>query len=68
MIIHVRAIANFRDILGKDLRVELKDESTVKELRNGLFVSHQRLKSVFYYIYPHKLLQFIVFNINRSIQ
>ena len=32
MIIHVRAFANFRDILGKDLRVELKDKSTVKEL------------------------------------
>jgi sulfur-carrier protein len=45
MIIHVRAFANFRDILGKDLRVELKDKSTVKELLDGLCVSHQRLKS-----------------------
>jgi molybdopterin synthase sulfur carrier subunit len=48
MIIHVRAFANFRDILGKDLRVELKDESTVKELLDGLCVSHQRLKSALF--------------------
>jgi len=48
MIIHVRAFANFRDILGKDLRVELKDKSTVKELLDGLCVSHQRLKSALF--------------------
>jgi molybdopterin converting factor small subunit len=36
MIIHVREFANFRDILGKDLRLELKDKSTVKDiLDNG---------------------------------
>ncbi|MCX6672827.1 MAG: MoaD/ThiS family protein [Methanothrix sp.] len=48
MIIHVRAFANFRDILGKNLRVELKDKSTVKELLDGLCVSHQRLKSALF--------------------
>jgi molybdopterin synthase sulfur carrier subunit len=48
MIIHVRAFANFRDILGKELRVELKDKSTVKELLDGLCVSHQRLKSALF--------------------
>jgi molybdopterin converting factor small subunit len=42
MIIHVRAFANFRDILGKDLKLELKDKSTVKDLLDSLCVSHQR--------------------------
>jgi len=48
MIIHVRAFANFRDILGKDLRVELRDKSAVKDLLDGLCVSHQRLKSALF--------------------
>jgi sulfur-carrier protein len=49
MIIHVRAFANFRDILGTDLRVELKDRSTVNELLDSLCASHQRMKSAMFY-------------------
>ncbi len=45
MIVHIRPFANFRDILGKDLRVELEDGSTVKELLDSLCTSHHRLKS-----------------------
>jgi molybdopterin synthase sulfur carrier subunit len=45
MIIHVRSFASFRDILGKELSVELKDGSTVKDLLDDLTSTRQRLKS-----------------------
>ena len=45
MIVHIRAFANFRDILGKDSRAELEDGSTVKDLLNSLCASHQRMRS-----------------------
>ena len=45
MILHVRSFASFRDILGKELSVELKDGSTVKDLLENLISTRQRLKS-----------------------
>jgi molybdopterin synthase sulfur carrier subunit len=48
MIVHIRAFANFRDILGKDLAVELVEGSTVKELLDSLCASHPRLKSAIF--------------------
>jgi molybdopterin synthase sulfur carrier subunit len=48
MIIHIRAFAHFRDILGKDLEVELKDGSMVEELLDNLCASHPRLKSTIF--------------------
>jgi len=45
MIIHVRSFASFRDILGKELSVELKDGSTVKDLLNDLISTRHSLKS-----------------------
>jgi molybdopterin synthase sulfur carrier subunit len=45
MIIHVRSFASFRDILGKELSVELKEGSTVKNLLDDLISTRQRLKS-----------------------
>ena len=45
MIVHIRAFAYFRDILGRDLEVELEDGSTVKELLDSLCKSHQKMKS-----------------------
>ena len=45
MIIHVRSFASFRDILGKELSVELKDGSTVKDLLDDLTSTRQRLRS-----------------------
>ncbi len=48
MIIHVRAFANFREILGKDLQVELKDKSKIKDLLGSLCASHQRMKSAIF--------------------
>lgn len=44
MIIHVRSFASFRDILGKELSVELKEGSTVKDLLDDLISTRQRLK------------------------
>jgi len=48
MIVHIRAFANFRDLLGKDLDVELEDGSKVKELLDSLCTSHSRLKSAIF--------------------
>lgn len=48
MIIHVRSFASFRDILGKELSVELKDGSTVKDLLDDLIATRQRLKSAIF--------------------
>jgi molybdopterin synthase sulfur carrier subunit len=48
MIVHVRAFANFRDILGKDLNVDLNDGSTVKDLLDNLIASRQRLRSAIF--------------------
>jgi molybdopterin synthase sulfur carrier subunit len=45
MIVHIRAFANFRDILGKDLNVEVKEGSTVKDLLDDLILSRESLKS-----------------------
>ena len=48
MIIRVRSFAIFRDILGKELSVELKDGSTVKDLLENLISTRQRLKSAIF--------------------
>jgi sulfur-carrier protein len=45
MIVKIKAFANFRDILGKDLKIEPKEGSSIKELSDSLCTSHQRLKS-----------------------
>lgn len=45
MIIHVRSFASFRDILGKELSVELREGSTVKDLLDDLISTRRRLKS-----------------------
>jgi molybdopterin synthase sulfur carrier subunit len=45
MIVHVRAFASFRDILGMDLSVDLNDGSTIKDLLDNLSASRQRLRS-----------------------
>lgn len=48
MIVHIRAFANFRIILGKDLQVELEEGSTVKELLDILCVSYAGMKSAIF--------------------
>ncbi len=48
MFVHIKAFANFRDILGKDIDVELKDCSTIKDLLDDLISSRQRLKSALF--------------------
>lgn len=44
MIVHVRAFANFREILGKELNVELKESSTIKDLLDELISTKERLR------------------------
>jgi molybdopterin synthase sulfur carrier subunit len=48
MIVHIKAFANFRDILGKELQVEIDDGSTVKDLLDRLCSSHPRLKTALF--------------------
>ena len=48
MIVHVKAFANFRDIMGKDLEVNIENGSTIKELLDSLCASHQRMKSALF--------------------
>jgi molybdopterin synthase sulfur carrier subunit len=48
MIVHIKAFANFRDILGKDMDVEIKDCSTIKDLLDDLISSRQRLQSALF--------------------
>lgn len=45
MIIQIRSFANFRDILGRYLLVELKDGSSIRDLLDALTASRHRLKS-----------------------
>ena len=44
MIIRVKAFASFREILGKEINLELKDGSNVKCLLDTLSAANQRLK------------------------
>lgn len=48
MIVRIRAFASFRDILGKDLEVNLKEGSTVKDLLDDLISSRQQLRSAIF--------------------
>lgn len=44
MKVHVRAFANFREILGRDLSVDVKDSSTIGDLLESLCSSRQQLR------------------------
>ena len=48
MIIYIRAFANFREILGKDLKVEVKDGATIKDLLDELISSRPGIKSAIF--------------------
>jgi molybdopterin synthase sulfur carrier subunit len=48
MIVHIKAFANFRDILGRDLEMDIEYGSTIKELLDSLCASHQRMKSALF--------------------
>ncbi len=65
MIVKIKAFANFRDILGKDLRVELKEGSSIKDLLDSLCASHQRLKSDIFYE-SGKVREYVILMKNRK--
>jgi molybdopterin synthase sulfur carrier subunit len=44
MKIIVKPFANFREILGRELEIELKDGSTVRDLLKVLALENERLK------------------------
>jgi len=48
MRVHVRAFANFREILGRDLSLDMEDGSTVGALLESLSSSRQQLRSAIF--------------------
>ena len=48
MIVHIKSFANFRDILGKDLSVEVANDSTIKTLLDDLILAKPRLKNALF--------------------
>jgi len=48
MKVHIRAFANFRDILGKDHDVEIKEGSTVGDLLQSLISTNRNLKTAIF--------------------
>ena len=48
MIVHIKSFANFRDILGKDLNVEVANDSTIKTLLDDLISTKPRLKNALF--------------------
>ena len=48
MIVHIKAFANFREILGRDTQVELDEGSKVIELLDSLCLSQQSMKSALF--------------------
>jgi molybdopterin synthase sulfur carrier subunit len=48
MIVRIKAFASFRELLGADLSIDLKDGSTVKDLLDDLISSRRPLKSAIF--------------------
>lgn len=48
MKVHIRAFANFRDIIGKDLDIEIEQGSTVGDILNSLIATHQNLRTAIF--------------------
>jgi molybdopterin synthase sulfur carrier subunit len=48
MIVPLRAFAKFEDILGRDLKVELQEGSTIRDLLDSLSTSHHRFGSAIF--------------------
>jgi MoaD family protein len=45
MMVHIRAFGAFREILGKERDVEVKEGSTISDLLSTLISSNERLRS-----------------------
>jgi molybdopterin synthase sulfur carrier subunit len=48
MIVRIKAFASFRELLGADLSIDLRDGSTVKDLLDDLISSRRPLKSAIF--------------------
>ncbi len=48
MKVHIRAFANFRDILGKDRDIEIKEGSTVGDLLQSLISANKNLRAAIF--------------------
>ncbi len=48
MKVHIRAFANFREILGRDFDMEIKEGSTTGDLLQSLISNHQNLRTAIF--------------------
>ena len=48
MKVHIRAFANFRDILGKDRDIEVKEGSAVEDVLQSLIATNQNLRTAIF--------------------
>ena len=48
MKIHIRSFANFRDILGEDLDMEIKEGSTIWDLLQSLISTHSNFRTAIF--------------------
>ncbi|MGA9098346.1 MAG: ubiquitin-like small modifier protein 1 [Methanotrichaceae archaeon] len=48
MKIHIRSFANFRDILGEDLDMEIKEGSTIWDLLQSLISTHSNIRTAIF--------------------
>lgn len=48
MKVHIRSFANFRDILGKDRDIEIKEWSTVGDLLQSLTSTNRNLRTAIF--------------------
>jgi molybdopterin synthase sulfur carrier subunit len=65
MKIKVRAFASFREILGKEIEMELKEGSTVRDLQEVLASSSPKLKEAAFDD-SGNLLDYVLLMINRK--
>jgi len=65
MKIKVRAFASFREILGKEIEMELKEGSTVRDLLEALASSSPKLKEAAFDD-SGNLLDYVLLMINRK--
>ncbi len=66
MIIHIKAFGNFREILGKERDIQVKDGSTINDILSALSSSNPRLKSTVF-DESGKIRDYVVLTRNREI-
>lgn len=66
MIIHIKAFGNFREILGKERDIQVKEGSMINDLLSALSSSNPRLKSAVF-DESGQIRDYVVITKNREI-